>query len=60
MTLVTAGLVHDCGVVESVTVLISRIQGNTGTSPLENTNVSVNAIVIRDYQENNQLSGFFI
>jgi hypothetical protein len=52
--------VNDYGVVEYVTALISQIQGNTGTSPLENTNVSVNAIVIGDYQENNQLSGFFI
>jgi len=56
----TAGLVNDCGVVEPLTVLISEVQGNTGTSPLENTNVTVNAIVIGDYQADNQLAGFFI
>lgn len=56
----TAGLVNDCGNVEPDIVLISEVQGSTGTSPLENTNVLVDAIVIGDYQEDNQLRGFFI
>jgi|GEM_PF-975897 len=56
----TAGVVNVCGVTPPVTVLISEVQGTTGTSPLENDTVIVEAIVIGDYQEDNQLSGFFI
>ncbi|WP_432411343.1 ExeM/NucH family extracellular endonuclease [Rasiella sp. SM2506] len=56
----TAGAVNDCGAVPPVTVLISEVQGNGATSPLENTTVLVEAIVIGDYQADNQLRGFFI
>ncbi|MFD0932516.1 ExeM/NucH family extracellular endonuclease [Psychroflexus salinarum] len=41
-------------------VKISEVQGSTDASPLENTTVMVEAIVIGDYQEDNQLIGFFI
>lgn len=56
----TAGVVNDCGAVPPVTVLISDVQGNTGTSPLENTSVVVDAIVVGTYQADDQLGGFFI
>jgi predicted extracellular nuclease len=56
----TAGLENGCTVAPPVTVLISEVQGNTGTSPLVNTSVVVEAIVIGDYQQDNQLRGFFI
>ncbi len=56
----TAGVVNDCGAATPVTVLISEVQGATGTSPLENTTIIVDAIVIGDYQEDDQLRGFFL
>tara|TARA_A100000171_G_scaffold52985_1_gene75012 strand:+ start:8091 stop:12812 length:4722 start_codon:yes stop_codon:yes gene_type:complete len=58
--LATAGVVNDCGATPPTIVLISEVQGTTGTSPLENTTVIVDAIVTGDYQEDDQLSGFFI
>lgn len=56
----TAGLLNDCGDVAVTPVFISAVQGNSSTSPLENTSVLVDAIVIGDYQTDNQLRGFFI
>ncbi|WP_051207554.1 ExeM/NucH family extracellular endonuclease [Saccharospirillum impatiens] len=40
--------------------LISSVQGSGDASPLLGQNVSVEAIVVADYQAGNQLSGFFL
>jgi len=56
----TAGSENDCGEVIPDTFLISEVQGNTSTSPLENTIVTVEAIVVGDFQDENQLGGFFL
>jgi predicted extracellular nuclease len=40
--------------------LISTVQGNGGTSPLLDKTVTIEGVVIADFQLNNQLRGFFI
>lgn len=40
--------------------LVSAVQGNGDASPLLGQSVSVEAIVVGDYQAGNQLSGFFL
>lgn len=40
--------------------LISSVQGTGAASPLAGSSISVEAIVVGDYQNTNQLNGFFI
>jgi predicted extracellular nuclease len=48
---------ENCG---DETSLISLIQGNTDVSALVGETVSVEAVVVGDFQDGNQLSGFFL
>ncbi len=56
----TAGVMNTCAPVVVPTSLISEVQGNTGTSPVAGTTVTVSAIVVGDFQANTQLRGFFL
>jgi predicted extracellular nuclease len=48
---------ENCG---DETSLVSQVQGNTDVSDLVGETVSVEAVVVGDFQDGNQLSGFFL
>jgi len=53
----TAEAGSECG---NPATLISAVQGTTNVSPLINTAVTVEAIVVADHQGSTELSGFFL
>ncbi len=65
-TLPTPGNVNRCSPVDEVgqcnapATLISAIQGSADSSPLVNTNVEVEGIVVGDFQRDDQLRGFYL
>ncbi len=57
---VTPGAENSCGVVPATVVFVHEVQGNGPTTPLAGQTVKVSAIVTANYQNSDQLSGFFI
>mgnify|MGYP003142610780 FL=1 len=56
----TAGIANVCGPVIIPLSLVSEVQGSGTTSPEDGNTVRVQAIVVGEYQADDQLSGFFI
>ncbi|MCC2607162.1 ExeM/NucH family extracellular endonuclease [Planctobacterium marinum] len=50
----------DLGLCSEAATLISAVQGTAAESPLKGTSMVVEAIVVADLQQNNQLNGYFI
>ncbi len=53
----TGGNTGNCG---QAATLISAVQGSGASSPLVGNTLSIEAIVVADYQNANQLGGFFV
>ncbi|WP_175017403.1 ExeM/NucH family extracellular endonuclease [Rasiella rasia] len=56
----TAGILNACTPVVAPLLLVSEVQGPGLTTPEAGNSVRVEAIVVGDYQNDDQLSGFFI
>lgn len=53
-------LPKDMFINETELVLIHEVQGSSAVSPIVNQNVTIEGIVVGDFQEEDQLKGFFI